>query len=57
MEVYIDDMLVKTLQGMDHVVDLSEAFDTLRRFGIKLNPSKCAFWVSSSKFLKFIVSQ
>jgi hypothetical protein len=55
MEVYVDDMLVKTVKGRDHVVDLFEAFDTLRRYEMKLNPSKCAFGVASRKFLGFIV--
>ena len=36
--------------------DLQETFDTLRRYNMKLNPSKCAFGVSSGKFLGFMVS-
>jgi hypothetical protein len=56
MEVYMDNMLVKSIQANDHIVDLSEAFDMLRRYGMKLNPSKCAFGVSSRKLLVFIFS-
>ena len=37
--------------------DLQETFDTLRRYNMKLNPSKCAFGVSSRKFLGFMVSR
>ena len=37
--------------------NLQETFDTLRRYNIKLNPSKCAFGVSSRKFLGFMVSR
>ncbi|XP_019230417.1 PREDICTED: uncharacterized protein LOC109211339 [Nicotiana attenuata] len=54
MEVYIDDILVKSKRKEDH---LREAFDILRRYGMKLNPEKCAFGVTSGKFLDFLVSQ
>ena len=37
--------------------DLQETFDTLRQYKMKLNLSKCAFGVSSGKFLRFMVSQ
>nr|XP_023880540.1 uncharacterized protein LOC111992920 [Quercus suber] len=39
-----------------HLDDLQEAFETLRQYRMKLNPSKCAFGVSSGKFLGFMVS-
>ena len=57
VEVYVDDMLVKSLDEERHLNDLQETFDTLRRHQMKLNPNKCAFGVSSGKFLGFIVSQ
>ena len=56
VEVYVDDMLVESLDKEKHMDDLQETFDTLRRYNMKLNPSKCAFGVSSGKFLGFIVS-
>ena len=56
VEVYVDDMLVKSPDEEEHLDDLQEIFDTLRRFSMKLNPSKCVFRVSSEKFLKFMVS-
>ena len=56
VEVYVDDMLVKILDEEKHLDGLQETFDTLRQYNLKLNPSKCAFGVSSSKFLGFIVS-
>ncbi|XP_057481981.1 uncharacterized protein LOC130768891 [Actinidia eriantha] len=43
MEVYIDDMLVKSLRAHNHVAHLEEAFDILRRHRMMLNPSKCIF--------------
>ena len=57
VKVYVDDMLVKSLDKEIHLDDLQETFDTLSRYQMKLNPNKCAFGVSSGKFLGFIVSQ
>jgi hypothetical protein len=57
VEVYIDDMLVKTKDEANHLEDLEETFETLRQYRIKLNSSKCVFGVSSEKFLGFMVSQ
>ena len=56
VEVYINDMLVKSKEEEDHLDDLKETFNTLRQYNIKLNPSKCAFRISSRKFLGFMVS-
>ena len=56
VEVYVDDMLVKSLDEEKHLDDLEETFDTLRRYNMKLNQSKTAFGVSSRKFLGFVVS-
>ena len=55
VEVYVDDMLVKSLDEGSHLDDLQETFETLRRYKMKLNPSKCAFKVLSGKFLGFMV--
>ncbi|XP_059454999.1 uncharacterized protein LOC132185214 [Corylus avellana] len=56
MEVFVDDMLVKSKLRVDHVTDLQEAFRILKHFKMKLNPAKCAFGVSSGKFLGYMVS-
>ena len=56
VEVYVDDMLVKSLDEGKHLDDLQETFNTLGQFNMKLNPSKCAFGVASGKFLGFMVS-
>ena len=56
VEVYVDDMLVKSLDEGKHLDDLQETFDTLRRYNMKLNPSKCTFGVAIGKFLGFMVS-
>ena len=55
MEVYIDDMLVKSLEVEDHISHLQQAFSTLKKYNMKLNPAKCSFGVSSGKFLGYIV--
>ena len=57
MEVYVDDMLVKSREEPVHLDDLKETFATLRQYQMKLNPSKCVFGISSGKFLGFMVSQ
>ena len=57
MEVYIDDMLVKSKQRPDHAAHLQQTFDLLREYGMKLNPIKCAFGVSAGRFLGFMVTQ
>ena len=56
VEVYVDDMLVKSQDERKHLDDLQETFDTLRQYNMRLNPSKCAFRVSSKKFMGFMVS-
>ena len=57
MEVYIDDMLMKSVWEVSHLDDLWETFDTLCLYDVKLNPSKCVFGVASRKFLGFMVLQ
>ena len=56
VQVYVDDMLVKSLHENDHLNDLQETFDTLRSYNMNLNPSKCVFGVTAGKFLGFMVS-
>ena len=56
VQVYVDDMLVKSRREDDHLEDLRETFNTLRSYNMKLNPGKCAFEVTAGKFLWFIVS-
>ena len=57
MEVYVDDMLVKSLLATNHVDNLREMFLILHRYKMKLNPNKCVFGVESGKFLGYIVSR
>ena len=57
MEVYIDDMLVKNLKVVDHIVYLGETFSILLKHCMMLNPSKCIFGISLGKFFKFLVTK
>ncbi|XP_064995355.1 uncharacterized protein LOC135631550 [Musa acuminata AAA Group] len=57
MEVYVDDMIVKSQATETHLADLAETFATLRKFGMRLNPAKCVFGVTSGKFLGFIIHE
>ncbi|KAL0403666.1 UNVERIFIED_CONTAM: Retrovirus-related Pol polyprotein from transposon gypsy [Sesamum radiatum] len=56
MEVYVDDMLVKSKEE-DHLRELKRAFDIMRNYGMKLNPEKCTFRVRGGKFLGYMVSE
>ena len=56
MEVYIDDMLVKSTTAELYIAHLVEAFLILKEYNMKLNPAKCAFGVSAEKLLGFIVN-
>jgi len=47
MEVYVDDMLVKSTLRTDHLQCLGKVFDLLRKYKVKLNPEKCTFGVAS----------
>ena len=55
-EVYIDDMVVKSKMVSEHVKDLGDIFEILRRYKLCLNASKCSFGVGSGKFLGYIVT-
>ncbi|GAU51766.1 hypothetical protein TSUD_415550 [Trifolium subterraneum] len=57
IEVYVDDMIVKSGTEEDHVEYLSKMFQRLRKYRLRLNPNKCTFGVRSGKLLGFIVSQ
>ena len=56
IEVYIDDMVVKSKLESEHVNDLGNIFEILRRYKLRLNASKCSFGVGSGKFLGYMVT-
>ena len=47
MEVYVDDILVKSRSADTYLIVLGEAFSTIKKFRIGLNPAKCALSISS----------
>ena len=57
MEVYVDDMLVKSKVASDQVAHMVDMFKILKKYRMKLNPLKCTFSVASGKFLGFMVNQ
>ena len=56
IEVYIDDMVVKSKEVPNHMEDLRNIFETLREHKLRLNASKCSFGVGSGKFLGYMVT-
>ena len=56
MEIYIDDMVVKSKKVSEHLGDLQVVFEILKSYKLRLNASKCSFGVGSSKFLGYMVT-
>ena len=56
VEVYIDDMVVKSKKSEEHVPNLVEVFKILRQHKLSLNASKCAFGLESGKFLGYMIT-
>nr|ABB47187.2 retrotransposon protein, putative, unclassified [Oryza sativa Japonica Group] len=57
VEVYIDDVVVKSKEVEDHIADLRKVFERTKKYGLKMNPTKCAFGVSAGQFLGFLVHE
>ncbi|KAK4395900.1 hypothetical protein Sango_1744300 [Sesamum angolense] len=57
VECYVDDLVVKSKKRENHFHDLRKVFECLKGYQLKMNPSKCAFRVTSGKFFRFIVRQ
>ena len=57
LEVYIDDIVIKSAGLNSHLADLKLALERMCRYGFKMNPLKCAFGVSAGKFLGFIIHE
>ena len=56
IEVYIDDMVVKSKVVSEHITDLGSIFEILRKHRLRLNTSKCLFGILSGKFLGYMVT-
>jgi len=57
VEVYVDDIIVKSPNVQQHSADLAQVFKALRTYNIRLNPEKCTFGVDGGKFLGFMLTQ
>ena len=57
VEVYVDDMIVKSRDRSDHLTALERFFERIKRFRLRLNPRKCIFEVTSGKLLGYMVSE
>jgi hypothetical protein len=57
VEIYIDDVIIKSDSMDSHLADLRLALERMSRYGLKMNPLKCAFGVSAGKFLGFIIHE
>ena len=55
IEIYVDDMVVKRKVVSEHLGDLGNIFDVLRRHKLRLNASKCSFGMGSGKFLGYMI--
>ena len=56
IEIYIDDMVIKSKLESEHINDLGNIFEILRRHKLRLNTSKCSFGVGLGKFLGYMVT-
>ena len=56
IEVYIDDMVIKSKVVSEHVGDLGNIFEIMRKHKLHFNASKCSFGVGSDKFLGYVVT-
>nr|ABA98801.1 retrotransposon protein, putative, unclassified [Oryza sativa Japonica Group] len=57
VEVYIDDVVVKSKEVEDHIADSRKVFERTRKYGLKMNPTKYVFGVSTGQFLGFLVHE
>jgi hypothetical protein len=57
VEIYIDDVVVKSTSIGGHLGDLRQVFERTRRFRLKMNLKKCAFGISAGQFLGFLVHE
>jgi hypothetical protein len=57
MEVYIDDVVVKSVGFKEHMNDLKLSLERMKKYGLQMNPLECAFGVTSGRFLGFVVHE
>jgi hypothetical protein len=57
LEVYVNDIFVKTQQSSSLTADLEETFTNLGRFNIRINPKKCTFGIPRGKLIGYIITK
>ena len=57
IEVYVDDVMIKSHERLNHLTHLRRFFDRFLCYNLKLNPTKCALRVLARKLLGFIVNR
>lgn len=56
IEVYMDDMVIKSVQLVDHIKDSKQMFNVIRNYGIRFHHTKCVFGVTIEKFIGYLIS-
>jgi hypothetical protein len=57
VEIYIDDVVIKSKGYQEHLTDLRKTLECTRKHGLLMNPNKCAFHVSAGQFLGFLIHE
>jgi hypothetical protein len=57
VDIYIDDVVIKSLDHESHLADVRKTLECTRKYGLNMNPNKCAFGVSAGEFLGFLVHE
>src|SRR6187455_2212799 len=57
VEIYIDDVVIKSMDHESHLADIRKTLECTRRHGLKMNQNKCAFGVSAGEFLGFLIHE
>jgi hypothetical protein len=57
MEVYIDDVVVKSVGFEEHMTDLKLSLERMKKYGLRMNPLMCTFRVTSGRYLGFVVHE
>jgi hypothetical protein len=57
MEVYINDVVVKSVGFIEHMTDLKLSLERMKKYGLRMNPLKCTIGITSGRFLRFVVHE
>lgn len=57
LEVYVEDVIIKIKEGHNHTNDLEDILQSVRKYDMRLNPTKCSFRVQARKFMGFMLTR